>query len=187
MANNVNNVSAGKPKVGGAIYAGPVGTTAPADATTVLAAGFKCLGYANEDGLSNNNAPSVDTVKAWGGDIVLTIQNEKTDEFSFTLIEVLSEDVLKTIYGSSNVTSATNTITVSATNAELEAKAWVFEVVMRNGTMKRIYVPNATITSIGEVAYTDSDAVGYEITITAFPDANGVTHKEFIKLPTASA
>ena len=185
MANTVANVSAGKPKVGGAIYVGALNSTAPSDATSALNAAFKCLGYASEDGLSNANTPSSDNVKAWGGDVVLNIQNEKVDEFSFTLIESLNADVLKAIYGDSNVTvsgTSNNLITVNATNAEVPAKAWVFELVMRDGAIKRIYVPNAKISDLGEVTYNDTDAVGYEVTITAFPDANGITHKEFIKL-----
>ena len=33
---NVENVTTGKPKVGGAVYRAPVGTTLPTDATTAL-------------------------------------------------------------------------------------------------------------------------------------------------------
>ena len=42
---NVANVSTAKPKVGGAIYSAPLGTTLPVDATTALDVAFKSLGY----------------------------------------------------------------------------------------------------------------------------------------------
>lgn len=186
----VSNVSAGKPKIGGAISVAPLGTTAPNDATTALNNAFKNLGYASEDGLRNNNSPSSENVKAWGGDNVLNIQNEKTDEFTFTLLEVLDVNVMRVVYGDSNVTVDTQDskkITVKATNQELTSHAWAFDMIMRDGALKRIYLPNAKVSAVGEIAYTDSDAVGYAITLTAFPDSDGVTHHEFIKLPATSA
>ena len=54
---DVKNVTAGKPKVGGAIFRAPLGTTLPTDATTNLDAAFKALGYCSDDGLTNTNTP----------------------------------------------------------------------------------------------------------------------------------
>lgn len=180
MANNSGNVTAGKPATTGAIFCAPVGTTLPTDAKTALNSAFKCLGYASEDGLTNDNGPESDNVKAWGGDTVLALQTSKEDTFGFKLIEAMNVDVLKVIYGSDNVEGTLETgITVKANADAAEEYAWVFEMILKGGILHRIVVPKASVTELGTINYVDSDAVGYEVTITAVPDAAGNTHYEY--------
>ena len=175
-------VSAGKPAIGGAVYRAAKGTTPPSDAINALGSAFKALGYCSEDGLTNSNSPSTTDIKAWGGDIVLNIQEEKTDTFQTTLIEVLNEDVLKAVYGSSNVSGALATgLTVKANAKEPEEGVWAIDMVLNSNTVKRIVIPHGKISEVGDISYTDSDAIGYEITITALPDTYGNTHYEYIQ------
>lgn len=180
------NVSYAKPKIGGAIYAAKTGTVLPTDATTALDKGFHALGYISEDGLTNENSPESDSLKAWGGDTVLVLTKDKPDSFTYTLIEALNVDVLKEVYGEDNVSGTLETgITVKANAKELPARSVVFDMVLKEGILKRIVIPNASIGEIGEITYGDEDAIGYELTIQALPDANGNSHYEYITKPTA--
>ena len=176
-----NKVTASNPKVGGAVYIAPVGTALPTSADAALNAAFKSLGYISEDGLSNTNAPESENIKAWGGDIVLTIQESRDDTFTFKLIEALNADVLKAVYGSENVTVGNDDeITVSASNKAIEAASWVIDMILKDNTPKRIVIPSGTLSDVGDIVYKTNEAVGYDVTITAAVDASGNTHYEYI-------
>lgn len=181
MANNAGNVSAGKPKISGAVFRAVKGTTAPTDATSALPEAFKALGYCSEDGLVNSNSPSVTNIKAWGGNVVLPIQEDREDTFQLTLIESLNIEVLKAVYGSEKVSGTlASGITVDVGTDQPEEGVWVVDMIMRDGALKRIVIPHGTITELEDISYTDTDAVGYGITITATPDDGGDTHHEYI-------
>lgn len=174
-------VTAGKPKKGGAIHRAPLGTALPTDAKTALNEAFKSLGYCGEEGLTNANSPESDSLKAWGGETVLTYQKSKKDTFAFNLIEAKNPEVLKAVYGDANVTGDLTTgITVKANSDEHERCSWVVDMVLKGGTVKRIVIPCAAVTEVGEIVYKDDGAVGYATTITAEPDTTGNTHYEYL-------
>jgi hypothetical protein len=182
MANNKDNVSTGKPKVGGAVFTAVTGSTLPTDATTVLDAAFKSLGYCSEDGVTNSSGISTENIKAWGGDIVDTPQTEKTDTFKVKLIECTNTDVLKTVYNGSNVSGNLDTgLTIKVNSAEHEDQAFVFDMILKNNVLKRVVVPFGKVTEISDITYKDNEPIGYELTITATPDENGNTHYEYMK------
>lgn len=187
MANTATNVSTGKPNVSGAVYVGTIGTaTQPTDATTSLS-GFTCLGYVSEDGLENSNEMDVSEIKAWGGSIVYRSLNGLDDTFSFALIESKNADVLKAVYGDSNVSVDGNgEIKVDVVAEDPQEKIWVFELALRGGIAKRIIIPDGAVTAREAITYNDSDAIAYGITVSAYPDSNGKTHIEYIEGATPS-
>ncbi|MCD8200734.1 MAG: phage tail protein [Clostridia bacterium] len=182
MANNAQNVNVGKPNTAGAIYVAPFGTTAPTSAAEALSDDFATLGYISEDGLTNNNSPESDEIKAWGGDTVYTTQTGKEDTFEFTMIESTNVDVLKTVYGDDNVTGDLDSgIVITANSDELTEHCFVIDTIMRGSTLKRLVIPAGKVSETGEVTYKDDEAIGYDVTVTAVPDEAGNTHYEYIQ------
>lgn len=181
--NNAMYVTTGKPNVSGAVFTAPLGTTLPTDATTALGDEYINLGYVSEDGLSNTNDMSISTIKEWGGLIVYNSLDEFTDQFALTLIESENVEVLKAVYGDDNVTVTDGTIHVEVTNKDPQERVFVFDLALRNNIAKRIVIADGAITGRDEITYTASDAVGYGITISAYPDGNGKTHDEYQESP----
>lgn len=181
MANTASFVTAGKPAIAGAIHVAPKGSLMPTDATSALDTDlFKCLGYCSEDGLTNSTNLETTEIKAWGGTTVLTIQTSKDDNFSFTLIEVLNLDVLKFVYGSANVSGDLDEgITVKVNDSDVEEVALVIDMILRDNTLRRIVIPDCKISEMGDIVYSDGDAVGYETTVVCMPDSAGNKHYEY--------
>ena len=179
--NDVKNVTSAQPDIAGAIYRAPLGTVVPNNAYSDLDPAFKNLGYVSDDGLTNSNSPETETKKAWGGATILTSQTGRPDTLKYKLVEALNVEVLKSVYGDNAVTGALDTgITVDANNKQLPGSCYVVDMVLKDDSLKRIVIPNATLTSLGDVVYKDGEIVGYEVTLTALPDETGSTHKEYI-------
>lgn len=194
MGNTATNVTAGKPAVAGAIYraARTANLTIPTTASATLSADYKCMGYISEDGLKNDMSIDSDKLIAWGGDTVLPFEKSRKDDFKFKMLEVMNEDVLKAVFGASNVTvtaatsSTPKSIAINVDSDEQEEAVWVFDMIMRGNNPKRIVVPYGRITELGEVEYKDDDAVGYDVTVTGLADASGNTHYEYMNIGSAT-
>lgn len=180
--NNALNVNAGKPKIGGAVFRAPIGTTLPTTATEDLNSAFENLGFVSEDGVVNSNSPSTTSIKEWGGAVVLDIQTEKPDTFKMAFIESTNLEVLKTIYGDANVTGDLSTgVTVDVKPEDAPRQSLVIDMVLRSGA-KRVVLPICKLTTLSDITYAGGDAVKYEVTFSAYPDSTGSTHHEYIKI-----
>lgn len=172
MANNSANVSAAKPKAGGAIWWAPAGTDVPTDATTALADAFVSVGYVSEDGLTEKETRSYAKHKAWGGDTVASSQTEYGKSYGFKMIET-NEATMKARYGTENVTAEGDAVSQVKHNAkELPEGVWVVEMIIASRICRKV-MPKGKIEEIGEIAYNDGDLVKYDVTLGLYPDSNG--------------
>jgi hypothetical protein len=179
----VTNIVAGRPLTAtGVIFRDATNLiAAPTDATTALNVGFKTLGYAGSDGLTETIDRTTEKVKAWGGDTVKVLQTDFSVQYEFILYETLFDEANKAVFGDTaglvtktgGTTGLTTKLAIKLKSDTLPNSRWVFD--MKDGSAKvRIYVPVGQVTTIGEVTYSDENVVGYPVTVEAYPDATNV-------------
>jgi len=190
--NDATAVLSGRPNVTGAVTVLDIGSTLPTDASTAVAGGT-ALGYVGDDGLTNSYSRDSEQIREWGGRIVRVLQTDVTDTWALAFIQSASSDVLKAVWGDTEVTvvaavpgTSGEKITVARDGAPLPAKVFVFDMVDA-GNKRRVVLPNAQITETEDIAYQRGAAVQYGVTITAYPDENGVSSYEYLEAPTPAA
>ena len=161
--------------VTGGIYRAPLASTLPTDALDPLDPAFVEAGYISDDGVSQSIDADVEDITAWqNGDVVRKVQTSHDLTYSFTLIETSAQS-LEIYYGNYTVGDGAAPVssTVEITGQQLPHGSWVLSVV--DGTnVIRIVVPDGQITERGEIAFQSEDAIGYEVTVSCFPDSSGV-------------
>lgn len=181
-------VTAAKPKIGGAVYRAPAGTSLPTDASTALAGAFVAVGYNTEDGVIRSINQDTEVVKAWGGDVVLVLENGKTETLQFSMLDAHSVEALKIYNGDENVTgSALATgISVKSNNKEKGGHVFVIDMIESGNTLHRIVIPNGVVTELEDITYVDNAAVAYGVTITAVADSSGNSSYDYFKTASVS-
>lgn len=166
----------------GAIKYAPIGTPLPSlssitPSAVTLDAAFEGNEYVSEDGLTL--APSISTteIKDWSGATVRKVLESFDGTLSWTMIST-NESALGIAFGADYVTtqaqSAAHGNQVQATlGAHLpEAQSWVF--LMKDGDARIvIVVPNGQVTEIGDVTFAANAAVGWNVTLSTYPDDSG--------------
>lgn len=166
----------------GAIKHAPLGTTIP-DLSDVKPSGvtldnaFEGNEYVSEDGLTLTPEKSTTDIKDWSGAIVRKVLESFDGTLSWTMIST-NAGALGVAFGANHVTtSAATTTHGSQVKVELgaylpEAQSWVF--LMKDGAARIvIVVPNGQVTEVGEVTFAANAAVGWQVTLSTYPDANG--------------
>lgn len=160
--------------VSGAVYVGPTSTSAPTSSDSALAVGFVDLGYVSSDGISETTDKSTQQIRAWqNGSLVREVTSEATFSVTLTLIET-KEEVLELYFGSS--------ITDGELNGDPSQsggrKSFVYDVI-DGSSVERTYIPAGEVTAVGERVLASGEAIGYNVTITAYADSGSTTFKKW--------
>jgi len=152
--------------VSGEVSMGATSATAPTGTGGTLT-GFTGLGFVSEDGVTETRDRSTDDIKAWqNAATVRTVITDSSLTFNFTLIETKKETV--ELYYGTTVTEAASdgsfTIVPASTGGR---RSFVLDVV-DGAELIRTYVPEGEVTEVGDKVYVNGEAIGYEVTVTAY-------------------
>lgn len=152
--------------VTGAVYTAPLGTAAPTAHDTALNVEFKDLGYVSEDGVTETRDRSIEQIRAWqNSDLVREVVTESSITYEMTLIETTADTVQ--LYYGDTVDDTDGQVDI-ATGTTGGPRMFVIDVL--DGADKiRIYIPRGEVTEVGDQVYASGEAVGYPVTITAYP------------------
>ena len=174
------NVLVGKPKVTGGVLAGPLTATLPTNASTAVGGTFVGLGYVSDAGLTQTIATETTNIVAWGGSTVRVVKTSHDVSYAVTLIET-NPATLAEFYGIENVDTVDELTTVKINENGNGRRRYVFDMIDGDFNI-RVVVPNGEVTETGDITYVDGEPIGYEITISAYPDPSG--NKAYLYLQT---
>lgn len=163
--------------VTGAIYSDPTGTgILPTDADTAVDASFVDHGYVSEDGVTEATTRTVEPIRAWqNAAVVRRVTTEGEARFSFTLIETKAENV--ELYYGDAVDTATGAVRVRPTVTG-DRRPYVIDVIDGSDFIRTV-IEDGEVTDRGEQVYQSGQPIGYQVTVTAYPDANGVSATKY--------
>ena len=171
------NVAVGKPDlaVSGGVLVAPIGTTRPTSLAGPIDPAYVSVGYVSTDGVTETSERSTEEIRASGGQKVRTVQTEFGTTLSLTLIESRNAEALKFVFGEDNVDTSTAGEIVVKRNEKTLPYVQLLVSMLDGENSSHLDVGRAQVTEVGDVVYTDGEAISYELTISCDPDDNGDT------------
>ena len=171
-----NEVNVGKGRASGMFYVAAAGTAIPTTLAT-LPTGWTEAGFISEDGMELQLSRDIEDIKDWSNTIRRTILTDHDEKASGACISTTAE-ALAELFGESNVTEGTGSITVNLSASDLPAvKAYLF--VMKDGDDLMCFgCSNGQISVSDNVSFTAGDGIAWPFEITA----QGDTGMQFVKV-----
>jgi hypothetical protein len=176
MANIIRDASLALVGINGGAWVGPLGTAQPADPAEAPTGAWLAIGAISEDGLTNGIEEDSESFTPWGlGSPFRTVVTSSVRTFSFTAWET-NRPVVKSLQYRLDVATlvpdgeGVTTFAESANQAP-DRRSWLFDVY-DGDTWERFYIPEGEITEKADVTFQNGEMVGYEWTISTYPDAS---------------
>lgn len=179
MALDAANVRVG---ITGGVRSAPVGTTAPTNPTDAYGVGWNEYGYVGEDGVEETFTSESTDIRAWQNGVLVRTVNSKTDAmFKFMVIET-NKTILADFRPGSSVSTNTGITTTVVKPISPNPKAFSIDVIDGAYNTRKI-IPRGEIVDRGPITYKTDEAIGYEITIKAYPASDGTLYIEYSNDP----
>lgn len=174
MATNAVNISKGN--ASGMFYYAVSGTTIPTTLASIPSAWHEA-GFISEDGMELELSKDVKNIKDWSSTIRRVVMTDHEEKASGSCISTTG-DALAELFGSTNVTATTASITVDLSAADLPpVKAYLF--VMKDGDdLLAFGCSEGQISVADNTSFKAGDGIAWPFTITA----QGTTGMEFVKV-----
>jgi hypothetical protein len=164
MALNSQNV---RVAVAGTLSVGTGAATAPTDGDATLGSGWADLGYVSEDGVTETRDRSTNTIRGWqNGDILREVVTEASVTYQAVLVETKKETV-ELYYGTTVEDDGSLVIVPANTGGR---RKFVLDVIDGDEFI-RAYIADGEVTEVGDQVYSNGEAIGYEVTIRAYPSS----------------
>ena len=172
---------------GPGIWMAPVGTTAPTDATTALAAEWSTLGYLSEDGVTLSQSTNSEDIYPWQGrSPVRTMITERNLSMEFSMFE-FNEQNLQLYFGMEQAKqgSADSWSLNVVSNAPSQIYSFVIDVADLDVKV-RYYIPRGSLSDAGDLEITDAGVMALPVTLKTLDSAGELMEIFYSKATTRS-
>ncbi|GGF39127.1 hypothetical protein [Williamsia phyllosphaerae] len=185
---NVNHSFVAQSIQGGVVFAGPSGVlTLPTTASdAALTTQWKALdlGTLAEDGLSISYQRSSTKVKDFDGTTYRSLQDDFMDGFKATFLDADNLNLVKSVFGSANVSTSAATSThgeqMTIFHAPEQLPFQQAVVAVKSGTKRKVYVAEiCQVSEIAEIKDVYNDVTKYEVTWDVYRGSDGYFLKEY--------
>lgn len=162
----MSDVKLGTGLATGMFYHATAGTALPSDPTASIPVTWTEVGDVSDAGITLALNKTVTNLRNWANAIKRVIMTEHSETIQSPIMDT-TEESLKTVVGSGNVSKSSGVITVNLSDGELppeEAFLWV----MKDGDdMIMIGCSYGQVSAVDNVSFTPGGAINWTPTITA--------------------